>query len=109
MPLNERKTNPFEMGNFLARVERFLAETGMAPARLGKEVLGDFGFVRQLRKGRSPRLNTVEKVDFFMESYRRRMLPAAKHQKRKSKAAKAAKGPSKPRSRRRTPEASAAP
>ena len=41
----------------------------MKPSRFGFEALGDYGFVRGLRAGRSPRLATVERVAAWMDAY----------------------------------------
>lgn len=50
----------------LRAVERFLAETGMAPTSLGRRVLGDPSFVRRLKGGRVPRLDTADRLLAFM-------------------------------------------
>ncbi|MDE0095709.1 MAG: hypothetical protein OXS40_04920, partial [Gammaproteobacteria bacterium] len=47
-------------------VEGFLEETGMAPARLGRESLGDPSFVHGLRRGRAPRLDTADRLLSFL-------------------------------------------
>ena len=47
---------------FVRRVEAFLKVTGMEPHVLGREALGDLGFVLRLGKGRSPNLGTVDKA-----------------------------------------------
>ncbi len=54
----------------------------MSPSTLGFEALGDYGFVRDLRAGRSPRLSTCERVRAWMNSYDRRH-PVAKRERRK--------------------------
>lgn len=52
---------------FLRRaVDRFLDRSGMAPARLGREALGDPTFVHGLRRGRVPRLDTADRLLAFM-------------------------------------------
>ena len=43
-------------GLFMARVDAFLERTGVAPATLGRQAVGDPNLVRQLRHGRSPTL-----------------------------------------------------
>lgn len=50
----------------LRAVERFLARTGMAPTSLGRRVLGDPSFVRRLKGGRVPRLDTADRLLAFM-------------------------------------------
>lgn len=51
---------------FTAKIEAYLAATGMAPATFGLEALNDRGFVLRLRAGRSPTLETVDKVLAWM-------------------------------------------
>ncbi len=41
----------------------------MAATVFGYQALGDYGFVRGLRAGRSPRLATVERVAAWMDAY----------------------------------------
>ena len=43
-------------------VRAYIARTGMAPARLGAEAMGDPSFVHRLMRGRVPRLDTADKV-----------------------------------------------
>ena len=52
--------------SFLRRVEAFLKVTGIKPHVLGKDALGDPGFVLRLERGRSPTLGTVDKVSDWM-------------------------------------------
>ena len=56
---------------FERRISAFLRDTGMSPSELGKRAVGDPSFWGDLRRGRSPRLVTVERVLAFMEAYRR--------------------------------------
>ena len=51
---------------FRDAVEDWLKRTGMAPARLGAEALGDPSFVLRLRRGRVPRLDTADRVLAFI-------------------------------------------
>ncbi len=53
---------------FLAEVEEFLVQQKMLPAQFGIAALNDPSFVFDLREGRSPRLDTVEKVRDFMRA-----------------------------------------
>jgi predicted transcriptional regulator len=55
---------------FLAEIEEFLRETGMAPARFGKEAVADPTLVIELRKGRDPGLRLVERINAYMRAYR---------------------------------------
>ncbi len=63
--------------HFLARVESCLAATGMKPTDFGREAVGDPGFVRHLRRGRSPSLATADRVLAFIDR-----LEAASHAER---------------------------
>ncbi len=51
---------------FRNAVNAFLARTGMSPARLGKQALGDPSFVSRLNCGRTPILRTADSVLVFM-------------------------------------------
>ena len=55
----------------------------MSPSAFGYQALGDFGFVRGLRAGRSPRLKTVERVQTWMSGYDRQN-PNPKRERRKA-------------------------
>ena len=48
---------------FLQKLDACLKVTGIKPYMLGEEVMGDPSFVLRLEKGRSPMLNTMDKVD----------------------------------------------
>lgn len=54
----------------LAEVERFLADTSMAPTRFGREVMGEASLVARLREGRSLSLKNANKVWDFIEGRR---------------------------------------
>ena len=56
-------------GLFMARVDGFLERTGVAPATLGRQAVGDPNLVRELRHGRSPTLATVDQLLAFMEAF----------------------------------------
>ena len=49
-------------GQFLADVERFLAEHGIAPTTFGTKVMNNPAFINHLRDGRSVTLKTAKKV-----------------------------------------------
>ena len=51
----------------LREVENFLRLTNVAPARFGREVMGDPRFVFDLRNGREPRPRTIERIRKFLE------------------------------------------
>jgi 2,4-dienoyl-CoA reductase-like NADH-dependent reductase (Old Yellow Enzyme family) len=52
----------------LREVERFLSAVDLSAARFGREVMGDPRFVFDLRKGREPKPQTIEKVKAYLES-----------------------------------------
>jgi predicted transcriptional regulator len=54
---------------FREQVEAFVAAHGFKPTEFGRQALGDPSFVMTLRRGRSPRLATAEKVLSFMEEF----------------------------------------
>jgi hypothetical protein len=54
--------------SFRRHVEDYLRRTGMNASDLGRFAIGDTGFVLELRRGRSPRLRTVDKVLAWMEA-----------------------------------------
>ena len=51
----------------LKDVERFLNNRNFSAARFGREAMGDPRFVFDLRRGREPRKETVEKVKAYLE------------------------------------------
>lgn len=53
----------------LAQVDAFLARTGMAPTRLGREVMGEASLVARMRDGRSLSLRNANKLLEFMEAH----------------------------------------
>ena len=55
---------------FAARVEDFLATTGLAPSTFGAEACGDRNFVADLRDGMEPRAARRKKIEDFMAGYR---------------------------------------
>lgn len=58
--------------DFLDRIERFLSDQGFKASELGRLAVGDPSFVTDLRRGRSPRLTTVDKVIRFIEQFEAR-------------------------------------
>jgi len=64
----------------LREIDAFLERTGITQTRFGVEAMNNSSFVRQLRKGGSVTLRTVDKVREFMseweiESRKRRTRP----------------------------------
>ena len=56
---------------FERRISAFIRDTGMSPSELGKRAVGDPSFWGDLRRGRSPRLVTVERILAFMAAWDR--------------------------------------
>jgi hypothetical protein len=56
--------------HLLRQVEKFLRQSDIAPTRFGREAVGDPRFVFDLRNGRDPRPQTVERVRAFLEDGR---------------------------------------
>ncbi len=53
----------------ITEIDRFLRRTGMAPTRLGRDALGDPGFVAGVRAGRKVYTDTANKLRAFMDAY----------------------------------------
>ena len=64
----EAQGRPTVTDVFVAEVEEFLECAGMDPSAFGREAVGDPGFVRRLRAGRTTTLETVDQVTAFIES-----------------------------------------
>lgn len=54
--------------HLLREVERFLRQNGTPATRFGREAMGDPRFVFDLRNGRDPRPETVERVRAFLKA-----------------------------------------
>jgi hypothetical protein len=54
--------------HLLREVEKFLRRSDVAPTRFGRDALGDPRFVFDLRNGRDPRPETVERVRAYLGS-----------------------------------------
>lgn len=54
----------------LSEIEAFLAETGMAPTKLGLTAVNDSHLVKRLRQGSSVTLKTADKVRAYMDQER---------------------------------------
>lgn len=50
----------------LYRINKFLRHHRMAPARFGRDAVGDASFVFDLQNGREPRRATIARVDAFI-------------------------------------------
>ena len=60
---------------FERRVTAFLRRTGLSASEFGERAVGDRKFVGDVRRGRSPRLATVDRVLAFMAAYERARRP----------------------------------
>jgi hypothetical protein len=54
--------------NLLREVEKFLRNNDTPPTRFGREAMGDPRFVFDLRNGRDPRPETVQRVRAYLEA-----------------------------------------
>lgn len=63
-----------EHAAFLAEVNLFLAESGIAATALGRAAVNDGHFVRRLRERRGVTLATVGRVRTYMARHRAEML-----------------------------------
>ena len=59
---------------FRRDVEEFLDVSGIKSSEFGRQALGDPSFIVNLRRGRSPTLATVERVDAFIAKCGREAL-----------------------------------
>ena len=57
--------------HFERRVAAFLRRVRMSPSEFGERAVGDRNFLGDVRRGRSPRLATADRVLAFMEAYGR--------------------------------------
>lgn len=53
--------------NLLREVEKFLRINDTPPTRFGREAMGDPRFVFDLRNGRDPRPETIERVRAYLQ------------------------------------------
>ena len=60
----------------LHRVEAFMKEYRVPPARFGRDAVGDPCFVFDLRDGRKPRQRTVHRVDAYLIAARGQLQDA---------------------------------
>lgn len=54
----------------LQRIEAYMKEYRVPPARFGRDAVGDPCFVFDLRDGREPRRRTVARVDAYLAAAR---------------------------------------
>jgi tRNA-dihydrouridine synthase len=53
----------------VARVRRYLAQTGMAQTMFGRAAVNDPRLVEDLMNGRQPRPRTIERIDAFIATH----------------------------------------
>lgn len=54
----------------LRRIEEFMKERRVPPARFGRDAVGDPCFVFDLRDGREPRRRTIARVNAYLQAAR---------------------------------------
>jgi hypothetical protein len=54
--------------HLLRRIERYLRAADMPPTRFGREAVRDPRFVFDLRRGREPRAETVQRVRAWLDA-----------------------------------------
>jgi hypothetical protein len=54
--------------SLLRRIEHYLKQSGTAPARFGRDAIGDPNLMRDLRNGRELRPRTSERLVAFLEN-----------------------------------------
>lgn len=58
---------PLPSSPLLRRIEAYLLRTGMRPTQFGRLAVRDGLFVAQLRRGRTPRPRTEQRVNAFLD------------------------------------------
>ncbi len=71
----------------LREIDAFLKETGMAPTIFGRDAVKDRALMISLRKGRSPTLDTVDKIRAFMAKERKKLAKRPKAAQERAQAA----------------------
>lgn len=62
------------MNEFLKRIELFLKQSGMSATSLGIKALKNPRFVFDIRKGNGCTVKSMQKVDDFMLSYKKKRM-----------------------------------
>ncbi|MGK6321150.1 hypothetical protein [Sphingomonas sp. DT-204] len=57
------------MVDVLARVRRYIRQTGMAPTQFGRRAVNDPRLVSDLVNGREPRSATVARIDAYIAAH----------------------------------------
>lgn len=55
--------------DLVAQIDAFLARTGMKPTRLGRDATGEPNLIPSIRGGRSPNLDTLNRLARFMNNH----------------------------------------
>ncbi|WP_332811292.1 hypothetical protein [Sphingomonas sp.] len=58
--------------SLLRRIELYLKQSGTAPARFGRDAVGDPNLMRDLRNGRELRARTAERLTAFLATWEAR-------------------------------------
>lgn len=56
-------------GELVERIDAFLERTGMAPSRLGRDATGEPNLIASIRNGRSPSLETLNRLARVMNEH----------------------------------------
>lgn len=54
--------------HLLWSIERYLRKSGVTPTRFGRDAVGDPRFVMDLRNGREPRAQTIDRVSRYLSA-----------------------------------------
>lgn len=64
---------------FLTEIEDFIRTHGLTATGFGKQCVGDPTFVFELRGGRDPKADTVDRVRAWMRGYEPAARPTQRH------------------------------
>lgn len=56
---------------FKSKIDKFLMRTKLPPSTFGRKAMNDSKFYSFLVNGRSPTLDTVERIETFMRNYKK--------------------------------------
>lgn len=65
------------LDKFKTRVEQFIREHGVPATKVGLQALNDPTFVFEVRRGRKPNTDVMDRVDAWMTEYARENSEAA--------------------------------
>mgnify|MGYP000715152582 CR=1 FL=1 len=66
-----------EITSLVADIEVFIRRQGLTPTDFGRVAIGDPNLYRQLKKGRNPRLETMDRIRAFIRANDRQEAGAA--------------------------------